>query len=580
MSVTDILVDFAIASFFIAVGQLLRAKVPLVQKFFIPPSMIAGFIALALGAQGLGILPFSENIGSYASVLIILIFAGVGINGFSFNKKDFKAEIDRIGSYFSYKVLAQAIQFSLAPLFSILVISKLFPNIIYGFGLLLAAGFSGGHGTAAVVGTAFERLGDLDAMDIAMTCATVGILSGIFGGLFFIKLGTKKGWTKYMKGFNQISDDLRCGLVPKNERKSMGEETISSNVLDPLAWHLAVMLIASGIGVGLRKGNYAAIGLDLPNYLMAFLTAIVMFLVFRKVGVGNYIDENVVGRISGTATDYLVFFGVASIVAGKLADEGRSSEAVSIMIAGMTVANLFGVPLGTSLSHILSWRVTFLLVACWGVRALYYIWRWVPAVEGLKDTGFKGQFRFLKTPAPWLILGATALGNGGVFCWYSYITPLLTNVSGFSAGSITALMMLAGFGMVVGNLVSGRLSDKYAPGRVGMVVQGRICIVLLLIFFLSPHPWCSAILMALCTAGLFAVSSPEQVLIIRVAPGGEMLGGACVQMAFNLGNAIGAYVGGLALGGGYRYPALAGVPFALTGFILFVIFYKKFQSRY
>ena len=89
--------------FFIAVGQLLRAKVPLVQKFFIPPSMIAGFIALALGAQGLGILPFSENIGSYASVLIILIFAGVGINGFSFNKKDFKAEIDRIGSYFPIK---------------------------------------------------------------------------------------------------------------------------------------------------------------------------------------------------------------------------------------------------------------------------------------------------------------------------------------------------------------------------------------------------------------------------------------------------------------------------------------------
>ena len=274
------------------------------------------------------------------------------------------------------------------------------------------------------------------------------------------------------------------------------------------------------------------------------------------------------------------YFGVASIVAGKLADEGKSSEAVSIMIAGMTVANLFGVPLGTSLSHMLSWRVTFLLVGCWGLIVLYYIWRWVPAVEGLKDTGFKGQFRFLKTPAPWLILGATALGNGGVFCWYSYITPLLTNVSGFSAGSVTALMMLAGFGMVVGNLVSGRLSDKYTPGRVGMVVQGMICIVLLLIFFLSPHPWCSAILMALCTAGLFAVSSPEQVLIIRVAPGGEMLGGACVQMAFNLGNAIGAYVGGLALGGGYRYPALAGVPFALTGFILFVVFYKKFQSRY
>ena len=269
------------------------------------------------------------------------------------------------------------------------------------------------------------------------------------------------------------------------------------------------------------------------------------------------------------------YFGVGSIVARKLADEGKGAEAVSIMIAGMTVANLFGVPLGTSLSHLLSWRITFLLVGCWGVIVLYYIARWVPHVEGLQNTGFKGQFQFLKKPAPWLILGATALGNGGVFCWYSYITPLLTQVSGFSTDSVTALMMLAGFGMVVGNLVSGRMSDRYTPARVGMVVQGTLCLVLLLIFFLSPNPWCSALLMTLCTAGLFAVSSPEQVLIIRVAPGGEMLGGACVQMAFNLGNAVGAYVGGLAVTEGYRYPALSGVPFALVGFILFFIFFLK-----
>ena len=274
------------------------------------------------------------------------------------------------------------------------------------------------------------------------------------------------------------------------------------------------------------------------------------------------------------------YFGVASIVAEKLADKGKGSEAVSIMIAGMTIANLFGVPLGTSLSNSISWRVTFLLVGCWGEIILYYFWRWVPHVEGLKDTGFKGQFRFLKTPAPWLIMGATALGNGGVFCWYSYINPLLTEVSGFTAESITALMVLAGFGMVVGNLVSGRLSDRYTPGKVGTTVQAMICIVLLLIFFLSPYPWLSALLMCLCTAGLFAVSSPEQVLIIRVAKGGEMLGAACVQVAFNLGNAIGAYVGGLAISGGYRYPALAGVPFAMVGFILFLTFYKKYQAKY
>lgn len=274
------------------------------------------------------------------------------------------------------------------------------------------------------------------------------------------------------------------------------------------------------------------------------------------------------------------YFGVASIVAGKLADEGRGSEAVSIMIAGMTVANLFGVPLGTSFSHLISWRVTFLLVGCWGIIVLYYIWRWIPHVEALQDTGFKGQFRFLKKPAPWLILGATALGNGGVFCWYSYITPLLTQVSGFSAESVTPLMVLAGFGMVVGNLVSGRLSDRYTPGRVGTVVLGILSISLVLVFFFSSNPWCSALLMALCTAGLFAVSGPEQVLIIRVAPGGEMLGGAAVQIAFNLGNAVGAYVGGLAVTGGYRYPALVGVPFVYVGFLLFLVFYKKYQKNY
>ena len=209
MSVTDFLLDFALASLFIAIGQLIRAKVQVVQKFFVPASMLGGFLALALGSQGLNVIHFSDGAGSYAGKLIILIFAAVGINGWKINKNDIKAEFNRVGSYLSYKILAQTIQFSLAPLFSILVISKLFPQINYGFGLLLASGFSGGHGTAAAVGSTFARLGDTDAMDIAMTCATVGILAGIFGGLFFIKLGTKYGWTKYMKGFQFISGELK-----------------------------------------------------------------------------------------------------------------------------------------------------------------------------------------------------------------------------------------------------------------------------------------------------------------------------------------------------------------------------------
>ena len=364
-----------------------------------------------------------------------------------------------------------------------------------------------------------------------------------------------------------IAEFVMMGILP-DVAKDLG-------VSIPVAGHF-ISAYALGVCVG-APTLILAHKHPLKHILLALVTLIMVGNICAAMA-PNYWVLLLARFISGLP--HGAYFGVASIVAEKLADKGKGSEAVSIMIAGMTIANLFGVPLGTSLSNAISWRVTFLLVGCWGVIILYYIWRWVPHVEGLKDTGFKGQFRFLKTPVPWLILGASALGNGGVFCWYSYINPLLTNVSGFSAESITGLMVLAGFGMVVGNLVSGRLSDQYTPGKVGTTVQAMICVVLLLIFFLSPYPWLSALLMCLCTAGLFAVSSPEQVLIIRVAKGGEMLGAACVQVAFNLGNAIGAYVGGLAISGGYRYPALAGVPFAMVGFILFLTFYKKYQAKY
>ncbi|WP_293007859.1 MULTISPECIES: sodium/glutamate symporter [unclassified Oscillibacter] len=315
MSATDFLLDFALASAFIMVGQFIRAKVKFVQNFFIPASMLAGFLALILGTQGFNVLFFSDSISSYPGLLIILIFSAVGIGGFSVDKKNIKAEIGRIGSYFSYKVLAQAIQFSLPVLFSIVVISNLFPNINYGFGLLLASGFTGGHGTAAAVGSAMANLGFADAKDIGMTCATVGILSGIFGGLAFIKVGTKRGWTKYIKDFNYISGDLKTGLVAKENRKPIGTETVSSIVLDPIAWHLAILLVCSGIGVLLYRYIYEASNhaLDLPTYLLAFLTAFVMFLIFKATGVNNYIDPDTISRISGSATDYLVFFGIASI---------------------------------------------------------------------------------------------------------------------------------------------------------------------------------------------------------------------------------------------------------------------------
>lgn len=275
------------------------------------------------------------------------------------------------------------------------------------------------------------------------------------------------------------------------------------------------------------------------------------------------------------------YFGVASIAAVSLADEGHKTGAVSIMIAGMTVANLFGVPLSTALSGSISWRVPFVLVGFLSLAVLYYIWKWVPHIEALPDNGYKGQFRFLKGGAPWLILAATMTGNGGIFCWYSYVAPLMTHEGGFAPATIPLLMIAAGFGMVVGNLTSGRLSDRYRPGRVAEYTQAVVAVALLAIFFLADYGWISAILMVVCTAGLFAVSSPLQYLILKHSPGGQMLGGALIQMAFNMGNALGAFAGGLpmACGLSYRYAALVGVPVVLLGFLSMLVFRAKYERK-
>lgn len=275
------------------------------------------------------------------------------------------------------------------------------------------------------------------------------------------------------------------------------------------------------------------------------------------------------------------YFGIGSIVATKLAPPGRSAQAVALMIAGMTVANLIGVPVGTWLSLHLSWRLVFTLVAIVAIILVFTLRRFIPQMDRLPDTGILGQFRFLKSAAPWLILAATMLGNGGIFCWFSYISPLLTQVSGFSGNQVSLLMVLAGAGMVAGNWCGGRLADRYTPGQVAAGLQGLAAAALLLIFLFASNSWLSAILMCVCTFCLFAVSAPQQLLLLRHSPGGALLGAASVQMAFNLGNAIGSYNGGLAISHhwGYQYPALLGVPLTLIGCACLLWFHRRYENQ-
>lgn len=296
--------------------------------------------------------------------------------------------------------------------------------------------------------------------------------------------------------------------------------------------------------------------------------------------------------LTGLATDYMVFlagrfisglphgayFGVGAIVARKIAAPGRETSAVSIMIAGMTVATLAGVPLGTLITNMGGWRTAFFVVAAAGLLTYIFLRVWLRDVGTLPPVSFKGQFGFLSTLPPWLIFGGVILGQTGIYCWYSYIDPLLTRVCGFDVSSLPWLMALAGLGMFGGNLVAGRLADRFKPSAVAAAVMFA-AIPVLVAFYLSAagSRWLAVVLMMAGTEALFGSGSPLQSSIVKYARGGEMLGAACIQIAYNAGNAVAAYIGGrvIAAGDGYMATATVGLPFVAVGVALIVVLYVR-----
>jgi len=263
------------------------------------------------------------------------------------------------------------------------------------------------------------------------------------------------------------------------------------------------------------------------------------------------------------------FFGVGAVVATRLADSGREARAISVMFAGLTIANIIGVPLGTYLGHHFGWRFTFAAVALVGVLAVLSIRQWMPVLEPTPGASLKRDMQVFKRREPWLIAGITMIGTGGFFAWFSYIAPLMTNVGGFSANEIPYILIVAGVGMAVGNFVGGRLAD-HSPLKATytmLIAMASVLIVLVFAVFYKP----TGLLMTFITGGTaFALASPLQMLMIRASKGAEMLASAVIQGAFNIGNALGAFLGGLpiAAGLGYTSPEWVGASMALVGLVI------------
>jgi DHA1 family arabinose polymer transporter-like MFS transporter len=259
------------------------------------------------------------------------------------------------------------------------------------------------------------------------------------------------------------------------------------------------------------------------------------------------------------------FFGVGAVVASRLADEGKTAAAGATMVAGRTHAHGLGVPFGTWLGHNMSWRAVFLIVAAIGLLTAASLHKLVPYFEASRHGSLVQDLKIFRRSGLWLALAITSIGTGGFFAWFSYIAPLLTDVSLFSARSIPLIMTVVGIGMTVGVVAGGKLADRFDPLRAIAILLTSMAVLLALNGLLASSQPSMVVLAFLTGANALALGPPIQMLLIGHASEAEMLGSSLGQSGFNIGNATGAFLGGIPLTLGYSYASPQWVAAALAG---------------
>lgn len=257
-----------------------------------------------------------------------------------------------------------------------------------------------------------------------------------------------------------------------------------------------------------------------------------------------------------TSLAHGTFFGVGAVVATGLVSEDRKASAISIMFTGLTVATLLGVPAGAWLGLEYGWRATFWAVTAIGVFATVIIATLVPADRSaLAPLAFRDELRVVGRPQVLLGLLMTVLGFGGMFTVYTYIQPLLTQVTGFADAAVSPILLVFGVGMIVGNLLGGRFADR----RLAMALLGTLALLALVMGamgFALHSRWAMVLFTGLLGAAAFATVSPLQLWVLRKARDAQSLASSLNIGAFNLGNALGAWLGGSVISHGLGLSAL------------------------
>ena len=278
------------------------------------------------------------------------------------------------------------------------------------------------------------------------------------------------------------------------------------------------------------------------------------------------------GRVLA-ALSHGAFFGIGSVVAASLVAPEKRAGAIAIMFTGLTAANVLGVPFGTFIGQQFGWRSTFWVISAIGVLALAGIAALVPAATGPQERiSLRRELRAFRSTQVWLSLAVTVLAFGGMFGAFTYIAYTLTEVSGFAAGAVPWLLVLFGAGLVVGNWLGGRLADRRLDLTL-VVFIGALVVALATFALLAASPFAAVVALVLMGAFGFGTVPGLQSRIMDYAGGAPTLASGANIGAFNIGNALGAWAGGVGIsaGLGYTAPVWIGAAISAAGFVVMVV---------
>jgi DHA1 family inner membrane transport protein len=281
----------------------------------------------------------------------------------------------------------------------------------------------------------------------------------------------------------------------------------------------------------------------------------------------GYLSLNLLRFVAGLP--HGTYFGVAALVAAALAPPHRRASAVGLVMLGLTSATLLGVPIAAWLGQHFGWRAAFVLVGAIAALAAVLIHRLVPDLPAAHGASPLRELSALARPQVWLTLGIGAIGFGGLFSVFSYIKPLLTEVTGMPLAAVPLVLALFGLGMVVGNVVGARLADKSLMRTIAALLVWD-ALVLGAVVFTAPNAWAISINVFL-VGTIVAIGPALQIRLMDVAGHAQTLAAALNHSAFNLANALGAWLGGVAIaaGMGWTSTGWVGCLLALGGMAVF-----------